>query len=204
MIERTIGIGLRALFVGLYSGIRGCIVIGNARNTVGYVVHHVQAGDILLLQEVNCLTFLFTENGHQHIGARDFLFTGRLNMEHGALKHPLKAERRLGFTFHIIFGNEWRCRLDKLDQIKAQLAHIGAASDQDLVGSLIVQQSQQQVLDRHKFVAFGSGLFKSLTQRGFQISAQHSCVLPLNHCFLQFQREADVHSSSHIDSPERL
>ncbi len=36
------------------------------------VIHHIDAGDVLLFQEIDRLAFLFRENSNQHIGAGHF------------------------------------------------------------------------------------------------------------------------------------
>ena len=60
-------------------------------NAVGDVIHHINARDVLLLKEINCLTFLFAEDRDEHIRAGDFFASGRLHVEHRTLQHPLET-----------------------------------------------------------------------------------------------------------------
>src|SRR6185436_17568948 len=60
------------------------------------VVHHVEARDALLLQEVHRVRILLAEDRHQHVGAGDFFLAGGLHVQDGALDHALEAEGRLG------------------------------------------------------------------------------------------------------------
>ena len=45
---------------------------GNLGNTVGDVIHHIDARNVLLLEEVDRLAFLFGKNCDQNIGTCDF------------------------------------------------------------------------------------------------------------------------------------
>ena len=62
-------------------------------------VHNIQAGDVLPLQEINRMRVLLAKDGHQHVGASDFLLARRLHVEDGALDDALESEGRLGVDF---------------------------------------------------------------------------------------------------------
>ena len=65
------------------------------------VVHRIEAGHILFLQEINGVTTL-GEHGHQDIGARH-LFTPRgLDMDCGALKDALNPAVGLGSSKDLV------------------------------------------------------------------------------------------------------
>ena len=81
------------------------------------VIHHIDPCDLLLLQEVDGLTFLFAENCHKHIRAGDLLATRRLHVKHGALEHSLKAKRRLCLALAVARGNQRGRRFDEFLQI---------------------------------------------------------------------------------------
>ena len=42
------------------------------------------------------MALAFGKDRHQHIGASDLFATRRLNMNHGALNHPLESRSRFG------------------------------------------------------------------------------------------------------------
>ena len=60
------------------------------------VIDRVVARHVLLLQEIGGMAFALREDRDQHVGAGDFLAAGRLDMNHRALDHALKASGRLG------------------------------------------------------------------------------------------------------------
>ena len=133
---------------------------------MGDVVHHVDTRNVLLLEEIDGLTFLFTENRHQNIGTGNLLAPGRLYMEDRALQYALKSERRLGFPLGVASRNERRSRIDILIQICTQLFDICANLIQHIDSDVVVEQCQQQVLYSHKFMTFALGDAKSFVQRG--------------------------------------
>ena len=94
-------------------------------------------------------------------------------MENRPLQHPLKTQGRLGLP-GLVVGDYRRGLLDKSVDIAAQLFRIGAAGLQDLGGSWIVQQRQQEVLHRHELMATLPGPLEGLVQREFQLFAQHT------------------------------
>ena len=96
------------------AGLSG-FVLGMFGNTVRDEVHHIEARHILLVQEKRGVGFAFGKNGDQDIGAADFLFAGGLYVLHGALKYPLKAQSRLGFTLVIGF-KAWGVILNEIRQ----------------------------------------------------------------------------------------
>ena len=141
---------------------------------MGDEVDHVQAGYALCLEEVDGLGFLLRENRHQHIGAAHLALAGTLHVENGALQDALKAEGRLRFAALPAFGDQRGGRVDKLDQIAAQGAELGATGFKHPDRVVVVQQSDQQVFDGHKLVAPRAGRAKGVIQGLFQFFAQHA------------------------------
>ena len=69
-------------------------------DAVGDVVDHVEPRHALLVQVVDRVGILLTENRDQHVGT-GHLFLAircRLYMHDGALNDPLEAQRRLGIN----------------------------------------------------------------------------------------------------------
>ena len=88
-------------------------------------VHHIQAGNALLLQEIHRVRILFTKNGDEHIGAGHFLLAvgSRLNVHDRALDHPLKSQRWLRIN---LFG-AWhygRIVINKVFELGSQLSNV--------------------------------------------------------------------------------
>ncbi len=89
-------------------------------DAVGNEVHHVEARDPLLLQEVHRVGILLAENRHQHIGAGHLLLAGGLHMQDGALDDALEAEGRLGVDLAIA-GDGGRVLVDEVGNFAPQL-----------------------------------------------------------------------------------
>jgi hypothetical protein len=72
-------------------------------------------------------------------------------MHDGALNDALKSQRRLG----IDFAGSWHCGrvvADKISQRLAQIVNIYRTGAQNFGSGRIVQQCQQQMLDRNEFM----------------------------------------------------
>ena len=111
------------------------------------------------------------EDRDQHVGAGDLLAAGRLHMDHRALHHALEAGGRLGVLGAV--GNEvLELGLEIVDEAAAQLVEIDAAGSHHRGGVLVVDQRQQQVLERRILVMplvrdgqrAMQGLFKALRE----------------------------------------
>jgi len=63
-----------------------------------YVIHHIETGYVLFVQEVHSVRILFAKNGNQNIGTRYFFLARTLHVENCTLKNSLKSQRRLSFT----------------------------------------------------------------------------------------------------------
>ncbi len=83
----------------------GCCLVGGRLRFDGFVdavrdvVHHVEAGDGALVEEIHRMRFFLTEQGHQNIGAGHFFFVGGLHMQDGALDDALEADGGLRIHF---------------------------------------------------------------------------------------------------------
>ena len=97
------------------------------RDTVGDVIDYINTGNALLLEQEHGLAFLFAENCHKHVRARDFTLTGALYVEHSTLQYPLEPQGWLGFAVLVMHGDQWRGGVDKLLQVMLELVEVGAA-----------------------------------------------------------------------------
>ncbi len=94
-------------------------------------------------------------------------------MEHGALQHALEAQRRLRFALGVAGRDQRRGRLDELVQFLAQTIDVGADCLQHVDRDGVVEQRQQQMLDRHPLMPLRTSFFERQVQRDFEIFAQH-------------------------------
>ncbi len=173
VVERAVGsLGL-AFLLGVLVGafaLRRLRCLGDA---VRDVVDHVEPRDTLLLQEVHRVRVLLAEDRHQHVGAGDFLLSRGLDVQDGALDDALEAERRLGVDL-AVGGDARRLLGDVLRQVLAQLVHVGAAGAQHFGGGGVVQQREEQVLDRDELVALLPRLDERHVQADFELLRDHS------------------------------
>ena len=90
-------------------------------------VHHVEARDVLPLEEIDGVGILLAEDRYQHIGAGDFFLTGRLDVQDRALDHPLEAQGGLGVDVFSSF-DLGRVFVDEIGQFLAQFVGLRGAS----------------------------------------------------------------------------
>ena len=154
--------------------------LGRLGDAVGDEVDHVQAGHALLGQEVQGMGILLAENGHQHVGAGDFLLAGGLDMQDGTLDHALKAQSGLGI--HLGFTSDpGRMALDEIGQLLAQIIDVGRASAQHFRRRGVVQHGEEEMFDRDEFVALLPSLHEGHVQTDFQLLGNH-LLSSITHC----------------------
>ena len=91
------------------------------------------------------------EDRDQHVGAGHLLAAGRLHVDHGALDDALEAGGRLGILAAV--GDQvFELGFDVGDEVAPQLVEIDVAGAHDRGRILVVDQRQQQVLERGVFV----------------------------------------------------
>ena len=120
------------------------------------------------MEVVDRVRIFFTKYGNQHVGAHHlFLAAARgLHMHDRALNHALKAQGRL--RIHIIRSrNLRRVVLDEMGQRLTQVINLRGTGAQDLSRTRVVQQSQQQMLDRDELMPLLTRLHEGHVQTHF-------------------------------------
>jgi hypothetical protein len=143
---------------------------------VGDEVHHVQARDVLLLQEIHRVRVLLAEDRHQHVGAGDFLLARGLHVQDRALDHALETQRGLGVDLVRAFDARG-VFFDEVGQLAAQFVDVGGAGLQHLCGGRVVQQGKQKMLHGDELVALLPCLDESHVQADFKLLRDHSILL---------------------------
>ena len=120
-------------------------------DAVADVVDRVVAGHVLLLQEIGGVALALGEDRDQHVGAGHLLAAGRLHVDHGALDHALEAGGGLGILAAVgdqvvEFGFEIG------DEAALELVEIDVAGAHHRGRVLVVDQREQQMLERGVFV----------------------------------------------------
>ena len=93
-------------------------------------------------------------------------------MVDGALQHALEAQRGLGVAV-VVLGQHRHRGGDGLLQVVAQAREVDAAGLEHGLGGGVVEQRQQQVLDRHELMARLAGALVALADAVFEILAEH-------------------------------
>ena len=151
----------------------GLIGLGGLRriilfDAVGDEIHHIQAGHALLVEVIDRVGIFFTEDGHQHVGTHHLFLaaTGGLHVHDRALNHALKSQGRLRIDV-IRSSNLRRVVLDEMGQGFTQIINLCGAGAQNLRRAGVVQQSQQQMLDRDELMPLLARLHKGHVQTDF-------------------------------------
>ena len=142
------------------------------RDSVRDVVHRVETGHLLLLQEIDRVAFAFREQGDEHICSRHLLPPRRLDVDGRALQHPLEASRRLRIIGPVR-DQVRKLVVEVIRQFGAQAVQIDSASAQDGHGIGVLGQCEQQVFERRVFVPALVRMGQGSVQRLFQVTRQH-------------------------------
>ncbi len=152
------GFGRAVLVLGLGAGTGNrarLAVSGVFGDAMGDIIDRVVTGHVLLLQEIGRVAFAFGENRDQDIGAGDLGAAGALHMDRGALDDALEGGGRHGFRAVDIGDEIGQILVDEFHQRSSQIVHIDATGLHDLGRFGLVEEREQQVLERCKFVAAG-------------------------------------------------
>ena len=147
------------------------------------VIDDVQPRDVLLVQVIDRVRVLLAEDRDQHVRAGDFLLARGLHVVDRALQHALESERRLGVAPVVVIElARPTCRSPAPARCAAAAKSVPLAL-QDQLGRRIVEQREQQVLDRHVLMARLAGALVALADAVFEIFAEHGAfALRLIHC----------------------
>jgi len=159
-----------ALALGVGGGVvlLGGLLIGNLRQPVRDVIDDVEPRDALAVEEEHRVALLFAEDRHQHVADADLFLAARLHVEHGALQHPLEAERRLHLAL-LAFLETRRRLIDVIPEFLLQLREVGPAGPQHLTHLGRVEDRQQQVLDRQVLVTGFARLMERIVETVFEL-----------------------------------
>ena len=117
------------------------------------------------------MAFALGKDRDQHVGAGHFLAAGRLHVDDGALDHALEAGGRFGILAGP-GGEIGELGVDVFHQAAAQHVEIDVARPHDRGGVLILDQRQQQVLQRRVFLVALAGERQRLMQGLFKTAGE--------------------------------
>ena len=137
MLQRRflLALGLPGLFLviailGAF-GLFGLADFPRLADAMADIADGIEPAHILLLEEINGIAFAFRKQGNEDVGARDFITARGLDVQDGALHHPLKPAGGGGIRFAFQPQRFQLCIQIMGDGI-AQFARIDAARDHDL------------------------------------------------------------------------
>ena len=163
--------------------------VGHARplgDAVRDVLHRLEAGHLLLLQEEGGVALALGEDGDQHVGARDLLAPGGLHVHHRAMDHALKSGGGLGLA-RSLHEQGGELVVEVLGDAAPQLVDVDRAGLHDGRCVAVIEQREQEVLERGVLVMALVGVLQGAMQRGFQALREggHGGELLLFHRTLQ-------------------
>ena len=191
-----------ALLLRLVAGLGIGLLVGAAHRTrfrharplgdaVADVIDRVVAGHVLLLQEIRGVALALGENRDQHVGAGHLFAARRLDVDDRALDDALEAGGRLE-VLGAVGDQIVEFRFEVGDEAAAQLFQVDVARPHDRRRVLILDQREQQMLQRRVFMMTLVGererpverLFEAARERGhFNFSSFVLGASPRNHFF---------------------
>ena len=124
---------------------------GPLGDAVADIVHRVEAGHVLLLQEEGGVALPLGKDRHQHVGAGHLLAARGLHMSDGAVNHALEACCRLGVVVRI--EHEPRELVVEISgELVPQQVDIDVAGAHHRRRVAVIEQRQEQMLERRIFV----------------------------------------------------
>ncbi len=150
---------------------------GPLGDTVADIVDRVEPRHVLLLQEERGMAFALGEDGDEHVGAGHLLAAARLHMRHGAMNDALEACRRLGITVRIKHQPR-QLIVDVARKLVAQQIEIDIAGAHHRRRVAVVDQGQEQMLQRRIFVAALIGILQSAPESLLERSRKRSHLDP--------------------------
>ena len=131
------------------------------------------------------MAFALGEDRDEHVGARNLLAAGRLHVDHRALDDALEAGGRLGIL--VVAGDEIvEFGVDIGENGMLQFFEVDVAGAHDGGRLAIVDQREQQMLERRILMMTFVGESKRLVQRLFQALGESRHSKPhffsITHC----------------------
>ena len=113
------------------------------------------------------MAFALREDGDEHVRAGHLLAAGRLNVDDGALDDALEAGRRLG-VLAVEADEVGELGIDIFGEVGLQLVEVDVAGAHDGRRVLVVDQREQQMLERGEFLVALVGEAERLVEGHFE------------------------------------
>ena len=159
---------VRALVLVDAAHVLGLRHAGPLGDAVADVLDRLEARHLLLLQEEGGMALALGEDRHQHVGAGHLLAARGLHVHDGAMHDALEAGGGLGLGRALDVEALGELVVQIFGDALAQGIEINEARLHDGRGVAVVQQREQQMLERGVLVLTLVGVFQCAVQRGFQ------------------------------------
>ncbi len=161
-----LGLGFRRRFDAFdRPGLAVGRILGDA---VADVIDRVVARHVLLLQEIGGVAFTLGEDRDEHVGARHLGPARALDVDRGALDHPLEAGGGRGLGTLDVRDQRVEFLVEECDDGLAQLLDVDPAGLHHPHRVGLVRQRQQQMLERRQLVLPLVGVSESVVDCGFE------------------------------------
>ena len=124
--------------------------------------------DALLLEQVDRVRVALAEHRREHVAGRHLLAARGLDVHRRALQHALERERLVGPGL-LALGQLVDLLVEEALELAAQLLDVAAALGDDVGAARIVEDRQQQVLERQVLVAPAADVVDGALQRGLEL-----------------------------------
>jgi hypothetical protein len=121
----------------------------------------IELGDAVALEHVHGVRVLFLEELHEHPGPVDVFHLRRNRVDGRALQHPLDPDGLLRLELDPL-GHRLEDLFHELRKILADPLAVAATGLDGLARLGVLEQGEQQVLERDVLVAVVGGLFEGL------------------------------------------
>ena len=150
---------------------------GPLGDAVADIVDRVEPRHVLLLQEEGGVALALGENGDEHVRSRHLLAAARLHMRHGAMDHALEARGGLGVAVRVEH-EAGQLVVDIAGELVAQQIEIDVAGAHYRRRITVVDQRQEQMLQRRIFVAALVGILQSAPESLLETGRKRSHLDP--------------------------
>jgi hypothetical protein len=135
----------------------------------------VEPAHVLLFEEIGGVALALGKDRDEHIGARDLLLAGGLDVDDGALDDTLEGGSRTG-VLPVGYHEAIEFLVDEVLQIALKGLDVDIAAIEDGDGVAVVGQRQEQVLERGELMRALTRQVHRLMQSLFQTAGERGHV----------------------------
>ena len=141
---------------------------GDLGHAVRDEVDDIEPRHTLLLEQVDRVRVALAEHRCDHVARRHLLTAGGLHVHRRALQHPLERQRlvRAGL---LVLGQRVDLLGEEALELAAELLDVAAALGDGVGSARVIEDREQQVLERQVLVAARAGVLDGALERRLQL-----------------------------------